>query len=464
MMKSYRLILTLLVLTFLSGCQKNDQPKPDTSANNTVLGPSDSGGGDTCNGKAIESYRVDVTALPEYRQYIQPIFKTIETDPLATKSPTPLDFSAKMKNWYMVDCKLQSIPASKKGLYLETHQTAIHTSREVFIDSSSYSLMSQEEKAKLLLHEIVMGHYLLKYLSIEQICKNSKSCDPKFEKISAWKLFRPETYRALNDEDHQKIRNVTAWLWTQKENLDVGKFLNILNNNDFDKRFPMVSDLNTHLNKEVQLEPEALVRMFKKYQWTNSFPQFCNFETRTNTSESVCSTEVTSEIRPVDFSDSASPRHLFIKIKFTRETDKKVFEQNFSYPLLGDHPKITLYMSKIGGVLNVAPLAFYANWPQAIDTKSTEGLKSQLLFIFFNVSNIRNPEIYQIYYQTYVWYSFEEVLVEKNGVTYKETYGYPSILTKESEILFIENELPFNFAGSFLTDKMLLSSTPITPN
>jgi hypothetical protein len=118
--------------------------------------PSDGGGGDTCNGKMIESYRVDITALEEYKTYIQPILNKLTVNDEKGES-SPFDLSANLKNWYLIDCKLQDLPRERKGLYLETYQTAIHTSREIFIDSKSYNKMSPEEKSKLLLHEMIMG-------------------------------------------------------------------------------------------------------------------------------------------------------------------------------------------------------------------------------------------------------------------------------------------------------------------
>lgn len=457
-MKTSQILLMLLTLSFLLGCQKDGQPDTSKVHNNTVQGPSDSGGGDTCNGKLIESYKVDITTLPEFKTYLEPILEKLIVSPEDKKSSSPFGFSAKMKNWYIIDCKLKDIPAERKGLYVETYQTAIHTAREIFIDSSSYNSMAKEEQAKLILHEMVMAHYLLKYLTLEQICKMSNSCNSDFLKVSSWKMFRPEAYKPLNEEDHQKIRNVTAWLWSQKDGLSKENFATLLKNNDFDKRFPISSDLDENNSKEVQIQPEVLVRMFKKYQWTNAFPKFCQFNSVTNTSDSICDTTINSEIKDVKIADNFTLKHLSLKIKIIRNIDKKIFEQEFLYPLAGDKPFITLHMNKIGNVLNAAPFGITGNWPNQYGIELAEGLKSQMLFMFLNVSDLNNPEIYQMFYQTYVWYSFEDIFVERDGARYKDTYGYPSIIQSESEILFVENELPFLFNGGFFSGKTFLRS------
>jgi len=457
-MKTIQFLLALPTMLFFLGCQKNRQIDMRKMHNNSVQGPNDSGGGDTCNGKLIESYKVDITMLPEFKNYLEPILEKLISNNESPKPTSPFSFSAEMKNWYILDCKLKDIPSERKGLYIETYQTAIHTAREVFIDSLSYSSMSQQEKAKLLLHEMVMGHYLLKYLSLEQICKMSNSCNDDFIKVSRWKMFRPENYKPLGEEDHQKIRNVTAWLWSQKENLNTDSFLTFLKNNDFDKRFSVASDASENINKEIQIQHDVLVRMFKKYQWAKIFPGFCQFNLVTNLSESICEFSVNSEIRDIKFAENISLKHLSLKVKLTRNSDKKIFEQEFLYPLSGDKQQITLHMSKIGSVVNAAPLGMLANWPNQYGIEAVEGLKSQMLFMFLNVSDLNNPEIYQIFYQTYVWYSIENVFTEKDGVRYKETYGYASIIQNESETLFVENELPFLMNSAFFSGRTFLKS------
>lgn len=453
--------LILISLSFLFGCQKNEQLAFRKSQNSIYQGPSDSGGGDTCNGKLIESYKVDVTTLPEFKLYLKPIFEKLVLGDFKkelNKSSSPFEFSTKMKNWYFIDCKLKEIPNEKKGLYLESYQTAIHTSREIFIDLTSYNLMSEEEKSKLILHEIVMAYYLTKYLSIEQICKISNICNSEYLKISSWKMFRPEVYKSLNEEDHQKIRHVMSWLWSNKNNLNKENFITLLKNNDFDKRFSLSAEIEKNKPIQVQILPESLIRMFKKYQWTNAFPKFCHFNETSNLSESTCDVNVNSEIRNIKILNNSLIKHLSLKIKITRNSDNKVFQQEFLYPLVGINPSVVLHVNKYGNILNAAPLAMTANWPTQPELKLEEGMKSQMLIIFLNVSDLEKPEIYQMLFRTYVWYSFEDVINEVDGARYKNSYGYPAVIDNESEVIFIENELPFNVNLGFLKGKTFLRS------
>lgn len=434
-------VMALVLMNFLSACQNSSQtPSARVQSRDTYQGPSDGGGGDTCSGKLIESYRVDITELDEYKEVVQPILdKLVSKDDKKTTSP--FLFSPKMKNWYIIDCKLQDIPKERKGLFLESYQAAIHTSREVFIDSAAYASMPKEEKGKLLLHEMVMGYYLMKYLSIADMCKITSSCSSDVLVASNWKMYRPEPYRPLDGEDHQKIRSVTAWLLAQKDALTIENFAKILEAHDFDKRFKTMDSKS----EEIAVDPQVIVRMFKKYQWTQAFPKFCHFDSVTNLSSSNCKTSVEADIRDYMVSPARPLKQIYVKLTIVRESDQKTFEQEFSYPLMTSDQKLTLYSSQFGPVVKATPMALMANWPNMPNVTAVEGLKSQMLFLMLNFADRENPELFQMIYNTHVWYSFEEEITVVDGMKYKNLYGYSSLLDTESENLFVENELPFTF-------------------
>ncbi len=464
-MKSFKLFITFIAVLSLSACQKDRQGGSGSplagDGKNTMHGPSDGGGGDTCNGKMIESFKVDITSLDEFKEFIQPIMDKVAVKREDKKKEMPLLMAPFLKNWYLIDCKLQDIPKERKGLYLETYQAAIHTNREIFIDSTAYNSMAKEEKAKLLLHEIVMGYYLLKYLSLEEICKMANTCTGEYTIANKWKMFKPETYRPLSEEDHQKIRNITAWLWQQKSTLNADSFSTILKNNDFDKRFEFSSGSAASDSKEIEVDVHSLLRMFKKYQWSKAFPKFCQFSPETNVSSSICESEITADIRDYHVSAEIKIKQIHLKVKITRNSDKKVFEQDFSFPLVNEAQKVKLHITKIGSVLSAAPFALTSNWPTGFDVNLQEGLKSQMIFFMLNLSDKENPEMYQIIFQNYVWYSFSEEIVKKDGMTLKQIYGYPTLINEDSETIFVESELPFTFS-SFLQKKVFIKATPVS--
>jgi hypothetical protein len=455
-MKINKTLLALIAMTFLSACQNPGQtPSAMGPGSDKYQGPSDGGGGDTCNGKMIESFKVNIMGLDEYKELVQPIVEKLKpkTSDSTKNDNTPFLFSPVSKSWYIIDCKLQDIPKERKGLYLESYQTAIHTSREVFIDSTSYNTMAKEERAKLLIHEMVMGYYLMKYMSIEDMCKvGGAECSPDALLISKWKMYRPETYRPLNEEDHQRIRAVTAWLWSQSDALTPENFVKVLKSNDFDKRF--LDQVDKTESVQFEVDPQILVRMFKKHQWSQTFPKFCQFDAITNASHSSCTTEVTSDIRDYGFA-GFTLKQLYVKVKITRDSDKKVFENEFSFPLQNADTKITLHENKFGVIAKAVPMFLMSNWPNQPGVTMAEGMRSHTLFLMMNFADRENPEIFQMNLKPYVWYSFEENIVIKEGMKYKETYGYSSPLEDEAENLFTESELPFTFRANMPTKNFI---------
>ncbi len=443
-----KLFLTILALVFLSSCQKDGQgsPQPLPVQQNRVAGPSDGGGGDTCNGRMIESYKIDITQLEEYKEFIQPIMIRTTTGQNDQAKQMPI---IQLKSWYLIDCKLEDIPKDRKGLYLETYQTAIQTTREIYIDASSYNKMAKEEKAKLLMHEMIMSLYLLKYTTLSEICKISGSCTGDIEKISDWKMFRPKPYVPLNSEDHQKIRNVTAWLWSNKQTLDRTQLNKVMHLNDFDTRFNLFDlESSTNDSKEVEVDIKVIVRMLKEIQWTNALPQFCNFDPVTNISLSTCQSSVQVEFKDVEVQPNFKIKNLSLKLKIVRSSDKKEISQEFLYPIVNDMQKVKLYINKVGNILNGSTFGMMANWPGSVGVEIKEGLKSQMLLFMLNVNNPDLPEIYQVMLQSSIWYAFETELSKVDGLNYKTTWGYSSLIPEESENLFMENELPFKFGFS----------------
>lgn len=291
------------------------------------------------------------------------------------------------------------------------------------------------------------------------MCKMLNSCSGDYALVSKWKMFRPEPYRPLNDEDHQKIRTVTAWMWSQKDSLNPESFNKILKNNDFDKRFESQNRPKLEVNKEVEVPIEAIVRALKKLQYSDSFPKYCAFEGPMATSTSLCKTEVAVEVKESHVIGNYKMSNLSIKTKITREKDKKVFEQDFLYPITNDQKIIKLYQSHMGAGLVAAPMAMMANWPGFFGAEIREGTKSAMLYMMLDLKDKENPEVYQFIYQTYVWYSFEEKIVKEHDMDMKQILGYPTLIEAESETLFQEKELPFQFK-SFLNSKMILSTMP----
>lgn len=433
-------LIFMMASLSLTACDKGVSTAPGTPTSRVdQRGPGDSGGGNICNGKMIESYRVEVTEMPEFKQYLAPILEKLGPQKDRKETGSPFILTAQSKNWYFIDCALDQVPKETNGLYFETHQVAVHRTHEIFVDGRLLNTMAVEERAKLYLHEMVMSFYLMKYVTLEDLCKMSMKCEDSFMKASKWKLFAPLPYKPLNDIDHQKIRAVTAWLWENRETITPAEFSKFVVHKDFDKRFQIAQDDQKY--SQVSVDPVAIVRSLKRYQWTKSFPKFCKFDEEQSTSQSLCEVSIQADIRTSSNPMPSWKKEIYLSVKIVRKSDGKVLEREFFLPLVEE--KLSLFKSKIGNVVNASAFAALSSWPNFPGVDIKVGTQSAMLMVLMDLTKMEEPEIYQIQYETFVWYDIEEVFVERNGQRYKDTYGYRASLLEESETIFAESTLPF---------------------
>ena len=173
-------------------------PGPGTKANGT----SDSGGGTGMNGKVFESYIVDPTQLPAYKQHLEVLLANIKSE----KPDEPADYDKifKIKTWYVAPIELDKISKDVLGVSFiksDTQQIARQTSKEVWIDKRAYDAMNSQDQAKLLLHELVMNIYFFKFMTMTEMCrvsvmvmgeKNDDGCVQSTDRLD--KAMPPENY------------------------------------------------------------------------------------------------------------------------------------------------------------------------------------------------------------------------------------------------------------------------------
>ena len=209
---------------FLASCAPNGDSgsptaplgqTPPTTANGT----SDSGGGTGIDGKVFESYIVDPTQLPAYKQYLDSLLKNIKSE---TSDGSRYDAIFKIKTWYIAPVELDKISKDVLGISFlksDTQQIARQTTKEVWIDKSIFEKMNPKEQSELLLHELVMNMYFFKFMTISEVCKmsimtagekNSEGC--LRNGVILDKAIPPEKTHPLTDQDNENIRFVTGWL------------------------------------------------------------------------------------------------------------------------------------------------------------------------------------------------------------------------------------------------------------
>lgn len=227
----------LMSMTILGGCTVSRQ---DKSAQNPQ-GTTDGGGGNAIDNRMLESYIIKPEDLPATKLHIAKKIAQLfgdEQDPSG-------HMIFKIKTWYLIPASLKQ--ANKKALGIEftedqTQQVAIQTRDEVWINSNIFNKMSIEEQAKLILHESMMTFYMVKFLSIQEICDKSEKaghhCEiPSLGTKKFEELYKPEPERPLIAQDYNAIRSITNWVWNANDDLDQSDFYRVSIAEGFDSRF-----------------------------------------------------------------------------------------------------------------------------------------------------------------------------------------------------------------------------------
>ena len=470
-MNSYFVILAFIFLQLLStlSCTKvvqvpqGQKPQPgigtQPTANNPTqtAGPGDGGGGDTCQGKLIESYRVEIFKTDSYVQYLNPLLKNL-SEKIQSNYPNlifMMGFNQPNKNWYIVPCALNKLSAAKKGLFLDTDQAALQTESEIYIDQNIFEKMSREEQAKLILHETVMSVYLLKYLYLSEIFLNID-----FSAMNLWKMYQPEPRQPLNAKDHQNIRALTHLIWSQNLPDDLKS---VFANHQFDKRF-----IRTHKEDESVLDPpekeikisiQKLIQVLKKYNWSKTFPQHCDFDPKTLMSRDTC------EIN-VDFHEKEKEIHGH-KMKFFAfeiEILKTKSNQILKYELF--HPKM---FSEVNFFETSHDLYGFPSAPWSLtEINSTlnmkEGHKVSQLLMTLNLTDMDNIEIFDMKFVREVVYSTEKVIEVRDGSTYQQEWALLAQLKDESVTIFSENQLFVDLPYTGFRKIMILETLVSNPD
>jgi hypothetical protein len=276
---------------------KPTQQTSDDSIKTTVGSPlimegtSDSGGGTGVDGKIFESYIIDPTELPPYQQDLKNRLKNIN---FHSKDPILWESLLKHKTWYLVPSPLQRIRKSVLGvsfLEADTHQIARQSMKEVWISKPLFEQMSLLEQSKLLLHELVMAMYMLKFSSLVDLCEQGLMLGDKSEMVVNCKdrsfldlvdhiesIHPPVEPRQLTSEDNENIRYVTGWLWQNlTTGIEITKLYRILSSRGFDQRIfnPANYADEKILNTSINLPADDLFEFIHAAEISGSMPNTC---------------------------------------------------------------------------------------------------------------------------------------------------------------------------------------------
>lgn len=261
-------------------------PQGDQNSNTGANGTSDSGGGTGVSGKVFESYIVDPTQLPAYKQHLEHLLKNIEGN---DEEGFVYSNIFKTKSWYIAPIDLDEVGKDALGILFmksDTQQIARQTKKEIWIDKRIYDQMSTSDQSDLLLHELIMSIYLLKFIPLSEVCKLSSlaSGDEKnpecLENRSILdRLMPPEEPHPLTKQDNENIRFVVGWIKQNAQKRTDGKNLvRVLFDKGFDKRIFNYYNYGKNFDHlaEIRVSRIEFFRAIKGAELSGNMPSVCH--------------------------------------------------------------------------------------------------------------------------------------------------------------------------------------------
>lgn len=220
--------------TKIGGTVYEYEPSPLQNRNS---GGADTGGGAGVSGRMLEEYRTDITEIPEFTNYIEPLIQKIADKDL--KMAADLTHIAVDRNWYILPTDLTKIPPSEMVASISkdrVQQIAIQTEAEVWIDQRSYGEFPTGGRVGLFVHELVMGVRMMQYqddydqclaeAAISLVKKNKDEYAERRRKCAIKRLEHAGVgsglvyrKRKLSNEDYDAVRNVTISLLNHLDSL-----------------------------------------------------------------------------------------------------------------------------------------------------------------------------------------------------------------------------------------------------
>lgn len=225
----------------LVGCTQGSSSKGDAFRPG---GTSDTGGGNGAENRAYEAYIVKVENLPAYKRFIEPkVARLVALSPAPSETLPVLRRWLLYKTWYIAPVSLDTISRDVIGVSFSqdrTEQLAIQTKKSVWINSSRFSRMTEQDQATLMVHEMVMSLYYLKFKSWGDICTEKIypdiRCRPTDIDVLN-EIFPGTPPRPFDADDYENIRAVTGIFLNDMPTSSAKEIDDLLIGNGFDRRF-----------------------------------------------------------------------------------------------------------------------------------------------------------------------------------------------------------------------------------
>lgn len=214
-----------------------------------------SGGGNGIYERMYESYIREPRDLPAFKEILAPMFENLarKSDAeharaaKAGESETKAGFSLFFgKKWFFVPTELQAINEKALGVNMtaqRTQQLAFQKDRSIWVNSLIFDRMGKRDQATLIMHEMLMSVYLMRFKTISDICRMSvlerpeeTGCAGSDQELTD-RIFPPEPVRPLNETDYEHIRHATDWMMNNAAATSPEAMRRYLEAENFDRRF-----------------------------------------------------------------------------------------------------------------------------------------------------------------------------------------------------------------------------------
>jgi hypothetical protein len=208
--------LAVLTLTIFVSCTSQHRSGPGGPSSQNETPPSavpsaprsqgtvdSGGGGNTYEGRPLESYIQKITDLPAYKNQIAPILANLESNNRLAMAFTSM---VEGKTWYLIPGDLNKLPDTKIGSAVATEQAALQDFKQVWLNTKIFDAMKEDDQAKLILHEILIGLRILQFDSAKEECQRFyPDAVGKCHSLSTVASGRPTD---LSKEDYALVRSV----------------------------------------------------------------------------------------------------------------------------------------------------------------------------------------------------------------------------------------------------------------
>lgn len=298
--------LALTLSLFLPACAQNGRsdghalPAQATSSPASPApareGTVDGGGGAGIDGKPIESFERklrDKAVFPEFEQFIEPILADVaKLYPNQDFFNLIVEHLISRRTWYVMPVELHKIGSENMGIPLSADQWAFQTTGAVWISSLHYT-GANIDKARILMHEILVGIKFLRHLSDFEQCQAiygrdfPSTCDRR-DREPLYKEVK------LNARDYDDVRAVTNWLFENHAKMTGEQFAAAMHDHNFFSHmfdfYSRLPDPDGNVRKAEQLprRTDALNRSIAKEN-----KLYTDYDEVTHVAKSICKLKMT---------------------------------------------------------------------------------------------------------------------------------------------------------------------------